>query len=262
MFEIIDSTSQFKALTCLNNLRTQIRDGSSLLFDLNPIYVGINIGSVFGLVYEKPIDEYYVLKREGIYFGNRQLLVTILNHKEGYAKVIGYDVATNDEFILSLDTHDLIELSSHESHNLPDILENDNELTSIILQSLTMIKKEVQSFLVWEQRLYFEDFSKLNRKISEKLILDSMNQLNIHDYRHSINALSDEEDKEVERVNSEMISPSKKKRSFKSKHKLLFLDENWVQTDLEDNILFEHYENMLIGSLSDYKIGVINRRIK
>ena len=148
MFEIIDDTSSVKALSCLNILRTQIRDGSSLLFDLNPVYVGINIGSVFGFVYEKPIDEYYILKREGIYFGSRQLLITILNHKDGYVKIIGYDVSTNEEYTLSLDTHDLIELSSHESHRLPEIFENDAELISVIMQSLTIIKKEVQSFLI------------------------------------------------------------------------------------------------------------------
>ena len=147
----------FPPLTCLNKLRVQIRDGSSLLYDLNPIYVGINIGSVFGFVYEKPVDEYYLLKREGIYFGQRQLLVTILKHPEHYYKIIAYDVATNEEFTLSLDTHDIIELASVPTISgrdpnsppfLNDILENDVELSNVIMESLTLIRKEAQIFMV------------------------------------------------------------------------------------------------------------------
>lgn len=112
LYEIIDDVKQLQVLKCLNRLRTQIRDGTSLLFDLNPVYVGVNIGSVFGFVYEKPIDDYYLLRREGMYFGERQLLVTLLKHPEHYYKVIGYDVTSNEEFTLSLDTQDVIELAN------------------------------------------------------------------------------------------------------------------------------------------------------
>ena len=128
-----------------------------MLYDLNPIYAGLNIGSVFGFVYEKPIHEYYLLKREGIYFGNRQLLVTILKHPEHYYKIIAFDVATNEEFTLSLDTHDIIELVStptvprnnpNSQSFLNDILENDDEISKVIMESLTLIKKEAQIFMV------------------------------------------------------------------------------------------------------------------
>ena len=35
-----------------------------------------------------------------------------------------------------------------------------------------------------------------------------------------------------------------------------YLDDNWVQTEIEDNILFEHYESIIDGSISNCKIGV------
>jgi len=110
LYEIVDDLKQTVVSTVLNKLRVQIRDASSILFDLGPVYVAINVGSVHGFVYEKPIDDYYLLKRQGIYFGERQLLVTLLKHPNHYYKVVGYDVTTNQEFSLSLDTHDVIEL--------------------------------------------------------------------------------------------------------------------------------------------------------
>ena len=45
-----------------------------------------------------------------MYFGETQILITLLKHPQHYYKVIGYDVTTNEEFTLSLDTHDVIEL--------------------------------------------------------------------------------------------------------------------------------------------------------
>lgn len=135
----------------------QIRDGSSLLYDLDPIYVGINIGSIFGFVYEKPIDDYYLLKREGMYFGEKQLLVSVLKHPEHYYKIIAFDVTTNEDYNLSLDPHDVIELAStpgepedgpKDPPHLYEVLQNESEIGSIILESLVLVKKETQIILV------------------------------------------------------------------------------------------------------------------
>jgi hypothetical protein len=110
LYEVTDDLRQIKVLSALNKLRTDIRSGTSILFDLSPLYVGVNVGLVNGFIYEKSIEDYYLLKREGVYFGEHQLVVTLLKHPEHYYKVIAYDVSTNKEFTLSLDHFDLIEL--------------------------------------------------------------------------------------------------------------------------------------------------------
>ena len=92
-----------------------------------------------------------------VYFGYRRLLVTILKHPEHYYKIIAFDVATNEEFTLNINRHDIIErastptvpynyLNSHSFLNY--ILENDIEISKVIMESLTLIKKETQNFIV------------------------------------------------------------------------------------------------------------------
>ena len=147
LFEIIDDFNQIKVHSCLNKLRTQIRDASSLLYDLSPVYIGINLGSVFGFVNELPINEYYLLRREGMYFGDRQLLITILKHPDHYYKILGFDVALNEEFSLSLDIHDILELTNTpDAHSL--LMENETATSNLILANLTLVKKEVNIVLL------------------------------------------------------------------------------------------------------------------
>ena len=174
LFEIWDDCKQFRVLSWLNKIRTQIRDGSSLLYDLSPVYVGVNLGSIFGFVYEQPISDYYLLKREGRYFGDRQLLVTILKHQDHYYKVIGFDVTTNDEFNLSLDIHDVLELIN-QPHGSSLLIENEAVIADFILESLILVKKEVQTVMLCQQRLYLDDYSDLVKvstgQISKKNVL-------------------------------------------------------------------------------------------
>lgn len=250
----------FPPLSWLNKLRVQIRDGTSLLYDLNPIYVGINIGSIFGLIYEKPIDEYYLLKREGIYFGNKQLLVTLLKHPTHYFKIIAYDVSTNEDYSLSLDTHDILELAQtairqeNENNGMPylhEILENDIEISNIIMDSLSLIKKESELVLLWEQRLYFDTYSMFRKSVTDKFIEEELNneQANL-----SIQPSDDEilDDKEVQQINTD--------RGANYVQTWFSRFEKCSQTTLDNNILNEEYINVLSNSAKDWMVGMYDVR--
>ena len=64
---------------CLNNLKCQVRDGTSLLYDIEPLFVTINLGQS-GFADESYLNEYMLIKRVGAFISNREFLVSVLRH--------------------------------------------------------------------------------------------------------------------------------------------------------------------------------------
>ena len=46
-------------------LKRQIKDGTSLLYDLSPLYISINLGEV-GMSTSKQLKDFHIVKKKGI----------------------------------------------------------------------------------------------------------------------------------------------------------------------------------------------------
>jgi len=126
---------------------------------------------------------------------------------------------------------------------LHDVLDGENEVSEIILSALTLVKKEVLTFMLCQQRLYLEDFVDTKNSISQKLIEDEENKQAI-----SQSSVVYSEDIESDKINSE--------HSLQNKAQNYSQGEQCTQTNFKDNILFEKYDCVLTDGPKSYTFGV------
>jgi len=64
----------------LSLVRSEIRDGSSLLFDLVPVYIGICLGRS-GLATRNRIDEFHVVEKRGMNLHGQDYVASVMRNK-------------------------------------------------------------------------------------------------------------------------------------------------------------------------------------
>jgi hypothetical protein len=57
-----------------------VRDGSSILYDLEPMYLSMNVGQ-FGINGNNDIKLFHVCDKKGIQINDHDYIVTVMRHK-------------------------------------------------------------------------------------------------------------------------------------------------------------------------------------
>ena len=113
LIEIVDDQDSIDKY--LKQLKTQVRDGTSILFDLQPLFLSLNLGCTGLQINDKAplIRDYHLIKRKGVSFKEEDFVVSVLRHKRDPMsfKLIAASQDLGEEYMLDLDSRDLIELT-------------------------------------------------------------------------------------------------------------------------------------------------------
>ncbi len=120
-------------------MRAAITDGSSLLYDLSPLYICFNFGQS-GLATHHKIRDFYLIKKQGMQLGNSEFLVSLLRHNVNLFvfMVVAFDITDGNEYVVELLEQDIYQLSLG---NL-GLLEDDEslELQDLVLDNLNLVE--------------------------------------------------------------------------------------------------------------------------
>ena len=113
LIEIVDDQENIDRY--LKLLKTQVRDGTSILYDLQPLYLSLNLGCTGLQINDQAplLRDYHLIKRKGVALKQEDFVVSVLRHKRDPMsfKVIATSQDLGEEYILDLDSRDLIELT-------------------------------------------------------------------------------------------------------------------------------------------------------
>jgi hypothetical protein len=113
LIEIVDDQENIDKY--LKQLKTQVRDGTSILFDLQPLFLSLNLGCTGLQINDQAplIRDYHLIKRKGVSFKEEDFVVSVLRHKRDPMcfKLIAASQDLGEEYMLDLDSRDLIELT-------------------------------------------------------------------------------------------------------------------------------------------------------
>lgn len=106
VFEIIQD--QDAIAKDLLRVKSEIRDGSSLLYDLTPSYMGINFGHS-GLMTKSKLKDMHLLLKRGRLINGKNYVISLLRAKENpyVFMVICLDLNNGEEFALELDENEI-----------------------------------------------------------------------------------------------------------------------------------------------------------
>lgn len=91
----------------MKKLKTQIREGTSILYDLKPLYLSLNLGQC-GLKSTSNSSEqlrnYHLIKRRGVMIRQTDYVVSVLRHRNDPLSIMVIATSTNmaEEYILEL----------------------------------------------------------------------------------------------------------------------------------------------------------------
>ncbi len=91
----------------LKKLKTQIREGTSILYDLKPLYLSLNLGQC-GLKStpnsSEQLRNYHLIKRRGVMIRQTDYVVSVLRHRNDPLSIMVIATSTNmaEEYILEL----------------------------------------------------------------------------------------------------------------------------------------------------------------
>lgn len=99
--EIVHDWKDMQSKTA--QVKQDILDGSSLLYDLQPAYVEFNLGQT-GLATMHRIADFRLLYKEGKLLGDKEYLVSLMRHKSNVTTfmVMAFNMLTNEEHVLEL----------------------------------------------------------------------------------------------------------------------------------------------------------------
>ena len=95
----------------LSLVRSEIRDGSSLLFDLVPVYMGICLGRS-GLATRNRLDEFHLLEKRGMHLDGEDYITSVLRNKTNpyVFMVLLMNLKQGSEYVLELLESDILQL--------------------------------------------------------------------------------------------------------------------------------------------------------
>jgi hypothetical protein len=93
----------------LSLVRSEIRDGSSLLFDLVPVYMGICLGRS-GLATRNRLDEFHLLEKRGMNLNGEDFITSVMRNKTNpyVFMVIIMNLKQGSEYVLELLESDIL----------------------------------------------------------------------------------------------------------------------------------------------------------
>ena len=109
------------------NVKSQIKDGTSLLYDFSPLYFGMNLGSS-GFSTHHNLKDFALLSKTGQIIDGQEYIVSILRNRNKplVFKVIASNLDLREEYLMELSEHDIYELTEGDQHILksaePDLL--------------------------------------------------------------------------------------------------------------------------------------------
>jgi hypothetical protein len=116
-----------------------VREGTSLLYDLQPLYVSINLGQCGLQLQDKSfMRDYHLIKRTGVTIRDDNYVVSVLRHQSNPLsfKVLAASTDLGEEFILDLNSRDLFELTEGK-HTMLEVSEPE-PLIKAIVENLTI----------------------------------------------------------------------------------------------------------------------------
>ena len=92
-------------------VKAAIIDGSSLLYDLMPSYVGFNLGQS-GLATRHRIREFKLVRKQGQCLGDKEYVVSLFRHSANphVFMVMAFDMIYGGEYVLELVEQDIFQL--------------------------------------------------------------------------------------------------------------------------------------------------------
>lgn len=101
LIEIVEQADKLEASSA--QLRSQINDGSSLLYDLIPSYLCFNLG-LSGMANKAKLSDCKLLQKCGLTLEGAEYIVTLLRHKtDPYIfMVIAINICLGEEYVLEL----------------------------------------------------------------------------------------------------------------------------------------------------------------
>jgi hypothetical protein len=146
----------------LKKLKTQIREGTSILYDLKPLYLSLNLGQC-GLKSSPnssaQLRNYHLIKRRGVLIRQADYVVSVLRHRNDPLSIMVIATSTNlvEEYILELLAKDLFEITEGQTWKLE--ASEPMALVDLIIENLTIQLKQpgnVRS-LQCEHKIFFND---------------------------------------------------------------------------------------------------------
>ena len=183
-------------------IKQQLMENIGLFNEINPVYISLDMGRPSTPFFDDyiPQEQFRLVRREGIYLmGDRWMMINFLKcdyksqteRKEVEAsdqphqyilRVVAFENSTSQQFSFDLNYNDLLTLIHGQIKLLED--ENTHDLCQIILNNLSMIKREredrknknkvvIEDVLIVEHKIFFKEeyraiYDKKNKNIRAK----------------------------------------------------------------------------------------------
>lgn len=145
-----------KVSQLFKNVKAQIKDGTSLLYDFMPLYFGMNLGSS-GFSTHHNLSDFALLSKTGQNIDGVEYIVSVLRNKLKplIFKVIAFNLERREEFMMELNESDVYELVEGEQQILKNI--EADELIKKITTNLNLIERDRIKVLTCDQKIFFNE---------------------------------------------------------------------------------------------------------
>ena len=123
------------------DLKTAIRDGSSLLYDLLPSYLSINMGHS-GLATSNNIKSCNLISKQGRQINGVDFVVNLLRSTVNpYCFIVVIlNLESGEEYCLELDENDILQLTEGDRGLLED--SDPEDMKNLIIDNLELIERD------------------------------------------------------------------------------------------------------------------------
>ena len=138
------------------NVKAQIKDGTSLLYDFKPLYFGMNLGSS-GFSTHHNLKDFLLLSKVGQVIDGEDYVVSVMRNKLKplVFKIIAINFEMREEFMMELSESDIYELVEGDQHVLRN--SEPDELVKKITTNLNLIVRDRLKVLTCEQKIFFNE---------------------------------------------------------------------------------------------------------
>lgn len=138
------------------NVKAQIKDGTSLLYDFMPLYFGMNLGSS-GFSTHHNLKEFGLLSKTGQIIDGEDYVVSVMRNKEKplIFKIIAFNLGLREEFMMELSESDIYELVEGDQQLLKNL--EPDALVKKITTNLNLIVRDKIKVLTCEQKIFFNE---------------------------------------------------------------------------------------------------------
>ncbi|CDW76064.1 UNKNOWN [Stylonychia lemnae] len=236
-------------------LKNQIRDGTCILYDLEPLYLSINLGNI-GLNANNQIRDYHIMTKQGTKISGEDFMVSILRHNyDALAiKIFAMNFETGEEYILDLGKSDIFELTDGQNY----ILEQNEptQLIQLILHNLNLIVKDYDvRVLACEHKIFFNTlFSEKNEHIN-KLKEKKANYIDNYTNEYNFQKLSLRDSQIKQKIQSQSVMINKEYHGQMKQDIQVQTDE--LEKPFFDILQCEYRSTIRVGKILDIKLELL-----